>query len=379
MKNKNALIVSNSLGLVTAFLENDIKILNAKNYKLTIVCNVNYPDVNSEKFLKQYPNIEIINIPFPIRNMVFNEIYESFKALKNVLRKNKYDMIHCHSTIAAAITRIILFTCFYKTELIYTSHGFPFYCGVKGIKPKIYYCLEKILSYCTDAIITICNEDYENAKKMYCKSVYKINGVGVNLKRFYECNVSKMDYRNELSIPQDKKVILSIGELNTNKNHKAVIEAIGKINDNQIIYIICGREVTEKGKMHELESLSKKNGVKTIFLGFRNDIPEICKCADIGIIPSFKEGLGLAGIEMLASGIPLAGSNRQGIRDYIHENTTGFLFDPNNVDTIVEAIKKTFEIAGRVDVFNNCIRESKRFGKEEAYANMKNIYDELGI
>ena len=46
--------------------------------------------------------------------------------------------------------------------------------------------------------------------------------------------------RVEFDIPLDAKVVLSVGEVNKNKNHKVGIEALAKLNDPNIYYVICG-------------------------------------------------------------------------------------------------------------------------------------------
>lgn len=285
-------------------------------------------------------------------------------------------MVHCHSTIAATIGRL----CAKKyrkngTKVFYTCHGFPFYEGNRGKKAKIFYLVEKYFSKYTDVLITICNEDYENAKKMRCKKVYKINGVGVEIEKIINCNVNANEYRKKIGIDNNKKFILSIGEINTNKNHEVMIKAIGLMKEKEkIVYGICGREVTEKGKKKELEKTAKELNVKVCFFGYRKDIPEICKCADIGALPSFKEGLGLSGIEMLAAGIPVVASNRQGIKDYIINGKTGFLCNPDSKEDFKIGIEKTLELKKKDNTKTNCIDVAKQFSKKDAYKKMKEIY-----
>ena len=163
---KKALIISNSSGLVSDFLENDIKILKSKGYEIDCACNIKYPGKNTQEFFKKY-NINVINVNFPIRNLEIKLIKESYFKIKKILKNNKYDIIHCHSTIASVIGRQCAIKYRKKgTKVLYTSHGFPFYIGCNGKKAQIFKVIERYYSRMTDAIITICKEDYENAKKM---------------------------------------------------------------------------------------------------------------------------------------------------------------------------------------------------------------------
>lgn len=376
---KKVLIISNSSGLVTDFLENDMKILKEKGYEIECACNLSYPGKNTDEIFKKY-EVKTYNIDFPIRNLNIKMLVKSIFQLKKILKNNKYEMIHCHSTIAAAVGRF--FSKKYRksgTKVVYTSHGLPFYEGNFGKKAKIFYYIEKYLSKYTDGILCICEEDYNNLIKFKCNNVELIHGVGVDVDKFLNCDVNVNEKKRELEI-QGKKIILSIGEINTNKNHQIIIKAISKLqNHGDYTYLICGREVTEIGKKAELENLAKKLNVNLKFLGFRNDIPEICKICDIGALPSYKEGLGLSGIELLAAGKPIVGSNRQGIKDYIKNGITGYLSDPDDDNMFSQNIEKCFELLKNKETKNNCKEMTEKFNKNQAYNGIKKVYDSLKI
>ncbi len=374
---KKALIVSNSSGLVTIFLKNDIELLIEMGYQIDCACNTKYPGLNTDQFFEQY-QIRVEHIDFPIRTLDIKLIHSSYKRLKKLIKEGNYSLVHCHSTIVAALARQCA-----KSErrkgikVIYTSHGFPFYEGAINQKIPIYKMIERYYSSFTDGLITICNEDYENAKKLHCKNLYKINGVGVDIAKFNFTNFDKNKYREKLGFDKEDKVILSIGELNTNKNHQVIIKAIALMKDKKIVYAICGREITDIGKKQELYDLAKELGVKLVLLGFRSDIPQICHSVEIGALPSFKEGLGLSGIEMLACGIPVVGSKRQGIKDYVIDGKTGYMCNPNSPKSFAQGIRKTFELAHDMNTKKNCISISRQYSIEDSRAKMKIIYQEL--
>ena len=211
---KKALIVSNSSGLVSLFLKNDIELLLKNGYTVDVACNSNYPDKNTNEFFQQYCN-NIFNVPFPIRKLEPGLIFKSYIEISRILKNGNYNLLHCHSTIAAVIARQCARKYHKKLKIVYTSHGFPFYEGNNGKKAKLFKLIENYYSKYTDAIITICNEDYINAKKMHCNVVKMMHGVGVNINNFINQKVNKKEYRKKLGFKDTDKVILSIGELNT--------------------------------------------------------------------------------------------------------------------------------------------------------------------
>lgn len=375
---KKALIVSNSAGLITLFLKNDVELLLKNGYSVDVACNTDYPDTNTKEFFDRYCN-KIFHIPFPIRKLDSKLIFEAYVSLSKILRDGNYDVLHCHSTIAAVIARQCAKKYKKTLKVVYTSHGFPFYEGNNGTKAKIFKVVENYYSKYTDAIITICNEDYLHAKEMNFKVVKIMHGVGVNIDRFSNVKINREEYRKKLGFKNCDKVILSIGELNTNKNHRIVVEAISNLKDPNIVYAICGREVTEIGKKEELQQLADRLNVRIVFLGFRKDIPEVCYSADIGALPSYKEGLGLSGIEMLAAGLPVVGSNRQGIKDYVVDGVTGFLANPENSNSFSEAIAKCFVLAKQDDVKDICKEKAKEFDVIQAKNVIDSVYREVGV
>lgn len=375
---KRALIVANSLGMISSFLENDIILLQKRGYKIDCACNINYSANDSSFFVEKY-NLHLIHIDFSMRKLKMSNVFCVYHALAKVIKNTYYELVHCHTTIASVITRQI--TKKYRKrgmKVVYTSHGFPFFKGANFPQKVVFRLIENYYSKFTDGIITICEEDYTNAKVMKCKKVYRINGVGVDLTKYTCEKIDKKKYRQMLGIDIDKEVILSIGEINTNKNHEIVIKALSVLDDD-IVYVICGRELTEHGKREELEMLAEKLNVTVIFLGYRDDIPQVCMCSDIGAFPSLKEGLGLAGIEMLAAGLPIAGANRQGIKDYVKDGLTGFLADPTNVTEYAEAIKKTIFLSTDKKTKLECQNMASKFSKECAYRKMEQIYENLLI
>lgn len=376
---KKALIVSNSSGLISLFLNNDITILRDKGYIVDVACNTSFPDSNTRDFFSKYCN-NIYHVDFPIRNLDISMILKSFYQLTLIIKHGQYNVLHCHSTIAAVIAR----QCAKKyrgkgLKVIYTSHGFPFYEGNFRGKARLFWIIEKYYSKYTDAIITICNEDYIKAKKMKCKTVCLMHGVGIDVDRFVSIKINRDEYRKKLELKDSDKVILSVGELNRNKNHQIIIKALSLLNDSNYLYVICGREVTEIGKRDELEKLAQKLNVRIKFLGFRQDIPEICHSVEIGAIPSYKEGLGLSGIEMLASGIPIVGSNRQGIKDYVKINETGYLANPESEESFAIAIKQAFRLKEKKCTKQNCIDMAKNFSVEQSYDMLLKVYNAIGV
>ena len=140
--------------------------------------------------------------------------------------------------------------------------------------------------------------------------------------------------------------------------------------------MICGKGPLKEYLMQLAEKLMVKEQV--VFLGFRQDIPQLCHAADISAFPSKIEGLGLAGIEAMAAGVPLVASNVHGILDYVIDGGTGDTCRPNDVDGFANAIEKlAVDKALREKMKEACFKAVAPFEKENALNVMWDIYKEI--
>lgn len=147
--------------------------------------------------------------------------------------------------------------------------------------------------------------------------------------------------RIELNIPLDAFLLISVGELNTNKNNSVIISAMKKLKNKNVYYILCG--VGEK-ESDLKEQANKAGSFKNIhFLGYRNDVKELYEAADCFVMPSFREGLSRSVMEAMASGLPCVVSKIRGNTDLITDNKGGFLCEPSNSEKFAKSIKLLYD------------------------------------
>lgn len=297
---------------------------------------------------------------------------EAIKELKKIISDNKYDIVHCHTPVAGACTRI---ACkgFRKKGLkvFYTAHGFHFYKGAPLINWLIYYPIEKYCSKFTDILITINHEDESLAKKrMKAKKVEYVPGVGIDVDKFANAVVDRTQKRQELEIPEDAILILSVGELNKNKNHQIVIRALAELNDKNVHYMIAG----EGALSDYLKNLSYELGVESQvhILGYREDTEQLYKIADINAFPSIREGLGLAAIEGMAAGLPLICLDNRGTRNYAKNNVNAFIIA--NLYDCADAINKLKSYSTRKSFGESGMITAKNFDVDIINKKMLEIY-----
>jgi len=341
---KKVLVITSVASMIDQFLFPSLELLQNLEYEVHVACNFERGSTCSDERVSELKNklrdrnISYHQIDFARDVTKVSENIRAYKEVCRLVSENKYDLIHCHSPIAAFCTRLACRTLRKKgLKVIYTAHGFHFYKGAPLKNWLIYYPLEKYCSRLTDLLITINQEDYALArKKMKAKHIAYVPGVGIDLQKFSVPSVSSDEKRAELGIPDDVFLLLSVGELNRNKNHEVILRAMSLLNDPNIHYAIAGT-----GNLREyLLSLSEELGIRdhVHLLGYRGDVAELYRAADVFVFPSFREGLSVSLMEAMASGLPCLVSDIRGNRDLIDE-IGGMRFDPSDIRSAAQGLR----------------------------------------
>lgn len=329
---------------------------------------------------EQQYGIKIHQIDF-IRTPYHPGNRKAYSQLKELIQREKYDVIHCNTPIGGVLGRILGKKC--KVEkVIYQAHGFHFYKGSPKINWMIYYPIEKLLARYTDALITINQEDFEFSKiKFKLRNngkIYYVPGVGIDTTQYNTGEISRFaklselsssndkasltlsdgcplwaKKRMELNIPLDAFVIISVGELNANKNNTVIISALEKLNRSDVHYVLCGVGELESALCQQVKESGLENNVH--FLGYRNDVKELYEMANGFVMPSLREGLSRSIMEAMASGLPCIVSKIRGNTDLVIDNKGGFLCEPTDIGGFASAIGllcDNFEKCKEMSIFN---------------------------
>lgn len=327
MKNNRILVVCTTDSMIWNFLVPHIKKLEDDGYVVECACSITGDFYENLK--KQYGlllhKVDFDRSPYSLKNI------RAFVQLKKIVKERKIDTIFCHEPVGGAMGRMV--GCITKCKVVYMAHGFHFYKGAPK-SSKIYYVIEKILSKYTDVLITINHEDYEAAQRFKAKEYYLLPGIGINTSKFVY-NPDHEYLRKELSLCEQDLILLSVGELIARKNHEIVIDALAKIKDRHIHYVIAG---DGELKQYLTDKIKKLNLNNVHLLGYRRDINKLCNSSDIFIMPSFQEGLSVALMEAMACGLPVIASKIRGNVDMIDEGKGGYLVDVTSIKQYKNAI-----------------------------------------
>lgn len=313
--------------------------------------------------------------PFKLNNL------KAIKQMKKLFETEKFDLVHCHTPVGGAVTRLAGKTARKNgMKIFYTAHGFHFYKGAPMKNWLIYYPIEKYLSKTTDVLITINHEDYELAKsKFHAKDVRLVHGVGVDDKKFSDEKLPVDEYvalRNELGLTANDFVMMYVAELNANKNQNMLIDAMKdliKINSN-IKLCLVGKGNLEEEYKKKIEELGLQENI--ILSGYRSDVDRLLKVVDLCVATSKREGLPINLVEASLSGVPILALKNRGHLEIVKDNENGFIIETEN-----ELITRILQLYTDKDLLmrlkKNASESVKEFSLENALKETTKIYEEI--
>ena len=332
---KRILVTSTDLMMVQFLVPHMIH-LSENGYQIEIACsNVGgRVDEIRSKFKEHMIKMHIVRLK---RSPASPVNLAGYQDMKGIISRGGYDLIWTNEPVMGVVTRLAARKARkYGTKVLYMTHGFHFFKGAPRKNWLVFYTAERWASRYCDVITAINREDFLCAKQMHSPVVKYIHGIGINPDRLNKAD-DRSDIRRELGLKKNDFICISVGELNENKNHQVVIRALGKLQDPDIHYIVCG----QGGQLDHLKKLAEEQKLQENihFLGYRRDVLSLCRQSDLFIFPSYREGLGIAPLEAMYCGLPLITSNIRGPVDFMKDGKTGYLADPDDVDSFASKIK----------------------------------------
>jgi glycosyltransferase involved in cell wall biosynthesis len=146
---------------------------------------------------------------------------------------------------------------------------------------------------------------------------------GIDVARFAPSPGARNDVRRELGIPDDAWVVGTVGRLSPEKNHALLVEAMAPLLDARRRLVVAG----DGPQRAELErTVATCPGGRWVHLtGHRDDADRVLAALDAFALSSRTEGLPLALLEAMATGLPVVSTCVGGISDLLRHEVTGLL------------------------------------------------------
>jgi glycosyltransferase involved in cell wall biosynthesis len=302
----------------------------------------------------------------PIRMRQDYDLLAAWK-IRDLILEEKFDIIHAHHPTAHAISLLAaklsgIPSLIVTRRVIFKIKNNPF--------SKWKYQSSRINRY-----VAVC-QAVKQLLEDYGVNHGRVEVIpsAVDLLRF-NLNQDRETARKRWGILKENIVVGTVGNNSWFKGYPYLLEAAIIVTGKhpQTKFFFCGKGTEQLfGQTQEL-GLEKN----IILSGFRTDIPDILACFDIFVLPSLQEGIATAGIEAMASGLPLIGTQVGGIPDIVSKEN-GSLVPPGNPQALAEAILKLIEnpiLAENLGLAGRRIAE-QRFSKEKVAGQILELYQD---
>lgn len=273
------------------------------------------------------------------RNPWDKQNVQGYRQLKKIINDGDYDIVHCHTPMGGTLARLCARKARKKgTRVIYTAHGFHFYKGAPKLNWLLFFPIEGVLSFLTDVLITINEEDFGRAKRFFhAKEIAFVHGVGCDTSRFCKASAhERTEMRASLGLSDEDTVLVYVAEQNTNKNQSLLVRAVHDLSAQfpTLKLLIVGPDHADGA----YEALAKELNAPVIFTGERRDVPQILSVCDIYTASSLREGLPVNVMEAMSAKLPVLAYNNRGHRALVQDGVTGLIAD--NPEQFTEKLRR---------------------------------------
>ncbi len=270
--------------------------------------------------------------------------------LLKLVKQEKFDVINAQFIIPAGLPamKVARLT---STPLVTTLVGGdlytpqePFFMSLfrKIISPAYRY----IFSHST--LTAISTDTIKRAQSLGCKNNVTLTPYGISVSKFSRSPPDKRLIR-ELGL-EDKTVLISVSRLSRRKGLDYLLRAVAGLNSD--VKLLLVGDGVEKDN---LVRLSRKLGIaeRVVFVGRipNENLMRYYNLADIFVLPSLHEGMGIVFLEAMACGLPVVTTNVGGMTDFIMEGKTGLLVKPRDVEHLSGALARLIrdrKLRGRI-------------------------------
>jgi glycosyltransferase involved in cell wall biosynthesis len=268
-----------------------------------------------------------------------------YARLVRLMRHEKYDVVHAHSSKAGVLGRLSAWRCGVPA-IVYTPNAFAFLGARTGLHRRLYLAIEQWLGRrVTGALICVSRSEWTLARQHGIAPDSRLvmieNAIHAS---YFSPRVDLPAAKSELGLDPKYPVIGYVGRLSRQKGIELLVQAgrhvVGRHHD--VRFLVVGEGELE-GEVRQMVSAHGLDG-HVLMTGFRTDIPRVMEALDVFVLPSRYEGLPYTLMEAMAAGRAVVATDVGGNRDLIHHGKTGLLVPPSDADALADGLTGLLEL-----------------------------------
>jgi glycosyltransferase involved in cell wall biosynthesis len=278
------------------------------------------------------------------------DVFRTCRSLAALVKKHEVDVIQTHllrvfDFVALPLlytTKLrALYWTFHNANFELTPAKVPKWGGLLKIKNSAYRLFYRSAAKLVNGFVAVSDEVKNSMVRIIGPIGDKTTVIcnGVDTER-YQQPIDRAAVRQQIDIAEEDYLIIVLATFKKQKGHRYLIEAMSSLVQKhpQLHTIFVGDGPLREEIEIQIAELNLGNHIH--LLGSRHDIPQLLGASDLFVLPSLWEGLAMALLEGMATGLPVVASEVSGTIQVVIPGETGFLVPPGDVECLGEAIEK---------------------------------------
>jgi glycosyltransferase involved in cell wall biosynthesis len=272
--------------------------------------------------------------------------------IRRFLLERRIDVVICHNSLAGQVGRMGAWLA-RTPHVVYFAHGLACGPAQSPLLWRLRYYAERVLAPFTTGIVIMNDYDERISKTGHLVGdphrVFRIPGMGVDLRKFSTDPAPHIRDKvaRELGLGPEQRIVLCVARLIPEKGVVELLLAAEQVcrDRKDVVFLLAGT-----GPLFDrLNALVRDHQLEGSFrvLGWRNDIDDLMKCADILALPSYyMEGLPVSILEAMACGKPVVATHHKGCEDAVVDGETGFLVPVKEIGPLADRFTALLDDSG---------------------------------
>jgi glycosyltransferase involved in cell wall biosynthesis len=239
--------------------------------------------------------------------------------LAELVRETDVDVVHTHNpqplAYGAPAGRLA------RSAVVHTKHGVNPDGGRR-------LWLRRIGGHLAHAYVAVSEATSEVARRNHECPASRLRVIpnGIDLAAYCPDHTARLAVRAELDVPADAILVGTVGRVSVEKDHALLVRAIGPLLGPRLRLVIVG----DGPAMPEVREAAADRAPWVILAGMRADVPRVLSSLDVFVLSSRSEGLPLALVEAMASGLPVVATGVGGVAEVLDGGRAGLLVPPRD-------------------------------------------------
>lgn len=308
-----------------------------------LVCQADGPLTDAARAV----GTRIVLVPTLVREIHPLKDLRAFWQLWRYCRRHRFDVVHTHSSKTGVLGRVAARLAGVPC-IVHTVHGFAFSAASSRLQRTIFHAMEWMGGRCSHRVICLHEEDaricHDQLGLPAERVVVLANGIDLTKFRPLAEEDDLAALRRSLGLPVERQLIMMVGRLWTQKNPGCLLEAYCQLwrrGDPGADLVLVGDGELQPALAAKAQQAGIAEHVH--FLGWRTDTPELLRASDIFVLPSRWEGMPLAILEAMGSGLSVVVSDIPGNRHLVEHDRNGLLFPSEDHQALADSLHRLIE------------------------------------